>query len=1337
MANASFSWKSFLGGIWTKSVQGRTDLPKYQTGMNVCVNGHPIEQGSWVRRPGFLFNATTRDGVFGRVIPFDFTAVNPYTMEFTAGFLRFFNGPDLVLDTPNTVSAISTQTPAVVGTIQEHGLTTGDQVEFLFPTSTNATSYYQLRNRQFSVIVLDLYTFTMTDPISGAAIDGSVMSGNPSDPAFQVARITTFATPWLTTAQLQALRSVQAQNGTTLQGGPGTTAYLLSGSTIPYALEVTSEPADDSFAIFSLTAQTFVDGPYLDPIQTNNITLTASGGSYIVTATNAIFTLVTDVGRLIRFFNTPQPWDSTVNYSVGDVVTFSDGNYYTVIGQVVGGGSGVDNSPLNNPVIWGLTPNGAVWVPAIITAVTSATECTVTLVPLTDPTTGVAIGLLYPTQTILTWMFGLYSNTTGWPTCGTFFEGRMFLGYTGSQNQGGNRFDTSMTDAPTVFSPTDVYGNVPDDSGISYILESGDVNTIYWMEPDTGGVIMGTKGGEWVVKASELSDPITPDSIQAHRVTKYGCENVLPQRTGLSLLFVRRYAHTLMEFITDVFTGKFSAPNLSFTAPGLMSEGIAELAHQEQLTPVIWNRMGDGSLKGVTYRRTASFATEEPVFAGWHEHILGSPQTLASICVGTSVGGDLDALTVVAQNTTPDGIYHVETLTDIFDENDTLFDANFVDDGAAPASATVVTYGGVSYMRFFGYYYLTGKTVSAWVCGLDLGDYTVQPGGYVDVPFGAANGLFTAAFVAQVAAGGPYTNYGLVVDTLTPATQVLPTSSPQTLQSYVGRVNNFSNQGQFPVPDWATQTLYAFYSGGVRVFNMATGLETFNATTSTVLGSAGQFGAGVNTCPFAISGNQIFCAVDGGDNCSRFVSLTVTPTGVTLNETFGAAGSSGEPTNGVNPPIAVAAEGGIIGIITASGGNTQFLAAAAGTGGSLGYIGYTSSDGMTFLAAGPNSFLGLQSPASPQSTISMGIYSVALGAADYADDYADWDAGTSYAPGTTSASNVKYQGVAYTAAQDSMGEIPSQQPTYWTVIPNPAITKRIITISATNIDPTWTHISNVTGIMYDQGSGCLLAGVQTNDSVTNRNYLVALRLTNGSTFWAIPMTSGALPGAASVMSQLLGGKYDAADSSNVWAVNTLLGTYVQYAIHGISVDGLQAFSDQLGWIVGHMAFTSTSGSPTLLNSTVSPFDVFAKLTVGTALTGVIPGVFTRSQIPGVIGYTYTSQAQLLRPSTSQETGALNGPPLGKIKRGHQFAALLSNSVAGTVSFGTSFNHLHVANYVNAGQVIYPKTTLLDMHTHWDTLDDEFNYDTMLCWQVTRPYPLCIMSMAGFLRTQDR
>lgn len=398
--------------------------------------------------------------------------------------------------------------------------------------------------------------------------------------------------------------------------------------------------------------------------------------------------------------------------------------------------------------------------------------------------------LLY-TNPVVTWRLGAYSDTTGWPTCGCYNDGRLWLGGAIS-----NRFDASVSNGITGskinFAPTDQYGVVAASNAISETINSDGTNPIYWMEPDLQGIILGTQAGEFLIQAP-TSGSIAPNNITARRVTRIGCANVEPRRTEHTTVFVQRYGIKLMEYFPDVFSGKFTAPNLADKAQHITRAGIAEMAYQSATTPIIWGRDGNGALFGISYKRDTLMTSQGPTFYGWHRHALGSGRVVESLCVGPSVGGNLDTLTMVT-NDPATNIRHVELLTDTMDELSPLTEAWFVDDAVAPTSTSSSStpilpnapYGGLT---INGLWHLNGKTVQVWAGGLDCGDpgegkppadFTVANGS-VFVPYGdgltagSGAGQFTAAYfnsfngAMPIAVGFTFTSQGQLVRPIAPA----------------------------------------------------------------------------------------------------------------------------------------------------------------------------------------------------------------------------------------------------------------------------------------------------------------------------------------------------------------------------------------------------------------------------------------------------------------------------------------------------------------------------------------------------------------------------------------
>lgn len=351
--------------------------------------------------------------------------------------------------------------------------------------------------------------------------------------------------------------------------------------------------------------------------------------------------------------------------------------------------------------------------------------------------------LLY-TSPIEVWRMGLYGGPNGYPKVGTYHEGRLWL-----SGAIPNRVDACKANGinglEIDFSPTEVDGTVTDASAISYIFNAPDKGDIEWMLPDQQGIIAGTLAGEWLIQASNNNNILTPTSIQAHRVTTIGCANILPIRTPLTTVFVQKHKRKLQEYFADVFSGKFTSPNLAKAARHLTDSGIEELSYQQEPTPMILARRADGVLVGTSYLRERLFSADAPNINGWHQHPRTDGRLVEYIMSGGNADGTTEQVSIVT-NDPVTGLRHVEIMAPFMEEDGGLTDAQFLDNGIIPDAQAVATVNGVNSLVLYGIYPHAGKTVTVWGGGRDLGDFTVASDGTVTIPFSAS---FSVDFYAE------------------------------------------------------------------------------------------------------------------------------------------------------------------------------------------------------------------------------------------------------------------------------------------------------------------------------------------------------------------------------------------------------------------------------------------------------------------------------------------------------------------------------------------------------------------------------------------------------------
>jgi len=817
MPRATWSQSSFLGGEWSPFMQGRSDHPKYKSALALCMNALPTEEGAWQRRPGFKHVTRTKDGGNARVMPFSSNASTPYMLELGDGYLRMFNGSlgngFVYNDDIVSVTAISTANPAVATIASDKGWATDDEIVLIYDGTGEKTypdACATLKRRVLRVTRLTGVTYSLKDAVTGTNIDGSTVNFNAAHVPVWAASVLDEVTPWTGTTW-QDLRLIQNQQS----------AVMLQGDTVPYTIDFTKASDAASFSAYcgtcnnlgsvAITKANLIDGPYLDIDETgafllasivtpgvNNIVsfviafpdwdanksyadgafvLYDDGGgvkAYVSLADDNLnhapasggtaywdeadagdingpggFTS-DDIGRCVRLLSTPPPWDVATAYAIGDPVTYN-GLYYTAQAATTG------DKPDTNLDKWAPTTSLAVatWTWGTITAIGTGTDPRFTL-EIKGPE------LLYTgvNNYIYTFRFGVFgapistSSRVGYPTCGTFHQGRLWL-----SGAVPNRVDGSRPNGRYFeFTPTGPDGTVADDNGITVTFNAGSSNSIRWMLSMAEGVLCGADGGEWLIAASQLNDPLTPTSIQAHQKTSYGCANMEVVRTGMSNVFVQKFGRRVLEYVADVFSGKFSAPNLTEAARHATLGGVAEIAYQDEQVPVVWARRNGTSadnyyleLSGCTYRRNSSFVTEQPSFAAWHRHILGGSHVLKSLCVTPSDDGTTSVLNLVTRDA-ESAEHRIMQMTAMPEDTQEIYTSFYLDDAIVPPPLEVKS--DLTGVYIYGLAHLEGQEADVWLDGVDCGTFTVT-NNQVFVTFGSDDdGLLTLANMQSLSNSG-------------------------------------------------------------------------------------------------------------------------------------------------------------------------------------------------------------------------------------------------------------------------------------------------------------------------------------------------------------------------------------------------------------------------------------------------------------------------------------------------------------------------------------------------------------------------------------------------------
>ena len=247
---------------------------------------------------------------------------------------------------------------------------------------------------------------------------------------------------------------------------------------------------------------------------------------------------------------------------------------------------------------------------AKITGVTDTTNATITIISTLSASTATA-----------DWRLGAFSDTTGHPSCVTFFEQRLVFAGTSEQPQ--TIFFSKSGDYENM--DANIGGTVADDDAIIYTIASNQVNAIRFMTA-TRTLILGTAGGEFTVSGGGTDSAITPTNILIKKQSNHGAANVDSIAVGNVTLFLQRAKRKVRELAYNFDVDGYIAPDMTILAEHITEGGLTQLAYQQEPNQIIWGVRNDGELIGLTYQR------EQQVTA-WHRHIFGGRFGNATITV--------------------------------------------------------------------------------------------------------------------------------------------------------------------------------------------------------------------------------------------------------------------------------------------------------------------------------------------------------------------------------------------------------------------------------------------------------------------------------------------------------------------------------------------------------------------------------------------------------------------------------------------------------------------------------------------------------------------------------
>ena len=333
--------------------------------------------------------------------------------------------------------------------------------------------------------------------------------------------------------------------------------------------------------------------------------------------------------------------------------------------------------------------------------ITSRTSTTVVVCTITTAFTN--------TNATAAFNLGAFSDTTGHPSCVSFFEQRLV--FAGTLDEPQTLFFSKAGDYENMTTGTNA------DDAMVYTIASNQVNAIRYMKA-VRTLVVGTTGGEFTVSADGTDASITPTNITIKRQSSFGSANVDAIPAGNAILFLQKAKRKIRELQYNFDSDGYQAPDLTILNETVTDTGINEMSYQQEPGSNIWCVRDDGVLACLTYQRS------ENVIA-WSRHIFGGAfGSGRAVCESiASISGTLteDEVWVIVKRTINGTTKrYVECFSDFdFDETDAN-DFKFLDSHLSYSGSATTTLSGLAHLE--------GQTVSILADGAAHANKTVSSG---------------------------------------------------------------------------------------------------------------------------------------------------------------------------------------------------------------------------------------------------------------------------------------------------------------------------------------------------------------------------------------------------------------------------------------------------------------------------------------------------------------------------------------------------------------------------------------------------------------------------------
>jgi len=607
---------SFNAGELSPQIDARQDVKKYSSGCRTCENMIPRIYGSAERRPGTKYVASSKVSTeVAKLVSFSYSDTISYVLEFGDSYIRFYYDKAQLVGTTTTPAAWADDTAYVIGEFVTHAATVyrclvahtsvddgahddpaanfTDWVEAdlnsdSYPICETPTPYvesdiYELQFRQSADVMWIVHPDYPQRKLS-----------RTSATTFDLSIINFTDGPFLTRNDLKE------KDDTTITPSATTGDITLTASSATFNVQHATSPG----ALFKLT-QARAD--------------TEEYGSHTAQAVPHLTCNPINVKGPFSF-NTHGTWSKTIQLQ-RNVDSEGWEVYRTFLSRNTRNIQYTGDEKENNVqyrVITTASNSGVAQCDITVNTSTDYGIARVTSYISTTVVNATVIDTFPSTTASKRWAEGAWSAYQGYPSAFAFFEERGVYAGTTRQPQ------SVWFSASSEF---DKFEQGTGDSDSFWITMSADkINPIRWASA-LEALVLGTKGGEWRIRATAFDETLTPTNFNARQQSSWGSMKLQPIPVGTAVLFVDSVGRKVREMTYTEEKQKFVAPDLSALAEHITLGGITCMAHQTNPDSILWVVLEDGELLSMSYER------DQDVIAWAYHPIGGTSAVVESVAV--------------------------------------------------------------------------------------------------------------------------------------------------------------------------------------------------------------------------------------------------------------------------------------------------------------------------------------------------------------------------------------------------------------------------------------------------------------------------------------------------------------------------------------------------------------------------------------------------------------------------------------------------------------------------------------------------------------------------------